>query len=137
MTATEQTEQGLDFGGYVVRVPGPVLGKQRARTGNGRTYTPAKTVERERAIRLAAQNQHPEVQHHDDGAYEWAMTLTFRRTNRAHASDLDNMAKAVMDALNGWAYKDDRQVTRLDVAVKTNPDYEPLTLIHLYPHRPR
>lgn len=133
MTAAEQIEPGLDFGGYVIRVPGPVLGKQRARTGQGRTYTPAKTVERERAIRLAAQQQHPEVQHHDDGKYEWGLTLTFRRTNRAHASDLDNMAKAVMDALNGWAYKDDRKVTRLDVTVTTEPDLPPVTLIHLYP----
>lgn len=118
--------------GFVIRVPGPVHGKQRARTGRGRHYTPAQTVEREALIRLSAQNQHPGVQH-DDGSGEWGMSVTFRRHTRAHAADLDNLIKAVADALNGWAYKDDRQVTRVDACITTDREHAPLTIIHLYP----
>ncbi|QCE34392.1 RusA family crossover junction endodeoxyribonuclease [Acetobacteraceae bacterium] len=29
--------------------------------------------------------------------------------------DLDNVAKLILDALNGFAYQDDRQVTRLEI----------------------
>lgn len=40
------------------------------------------------------------------------LSLAFYRAT-AHACDLDNLAKAVQDALIGFAYVDDRQIVRL------------------------
>lgn len=39
--------------------------------------------------------------------------------------DLDNLAKELLDALNGEAYKDDRQVTQLEIARGMDPAHEP------------
>lgn len=44
--------------------------------------------------------------------------------------DIDNLAKCVLDALNGIAYRDDNQVVRLEVSKFYG---EPATLISLEP----
>ena len=44
------------------------------------------------------------------------LTITFKRRHKAETrrfGDLDNLAKGVMDALNGIVFADDAQVTRL------------------------
>ena len=125
-------------------VPGPPQGKARARTvrgfyGRSTTYTPAKTVVYEGAIRSAFRNA-AKTQRGGDAAalvqpepvigkgvpvrirIEAFFKPAARTTRKQYAliqagklfpirkPDVDNIVKVVADALNGVAYKDDAQV---------------------------
>lgn len=111
-------------------VPGEPKGKGRPRfTRQGRAYTPAKTVEYEQLIAGQAKGAmlaHPggptqlpvevRVDIHKGVPASWSKA---RRTRALDAleipgkPDLDNVAKAVLDAMNGVVYVDDVQVVRL------------------------
>lgn len=117
-----------------ITIPGPPVGKGRPRAvvqgGKIHTYTPAATAEYEakvrhcwRAARLPGFDADTPV----------AVTITAYHPVPASASkkarqamegntvfpmrkpDADNIAKAVLDALNGLAYADDKQVVCLTV----------------------
>jgi len=97
--------------------------KQRARAGKGnRHYTPAETVRYERAVKaIAALSRPPSWR--TDGEYHLFVVAYFadRRPR-----DVDNVVKAVSDALNGVAFGDDNQVTRVS-AEKHMGNPEPRT----------
>ena len=109
---------GRDYG---ITVPGRVVGKGRPRfTKAGRAYTPRATVEfeqRVRAVWIAA--GHPML----TGPLAVRVTVVRPLPKSApksrdgewdtHRPDLDNVVKAVLDALNGVAYEDDAQVVRI------------------------
>ena len=106
-------------------VPGQPQGKGRARFGNGRTYTPAKTVAYEGLIALAAQEAMAGRDLIERPVY---LTVTaffdipksWPKARRAKAlgsvewhtakPDGDNVLKAVGDGLNGIVWKDDSQI---------------------------
>lgn len=109
-----------------------VKGKDRPRfTGNGRTYTTKATKEAEEAIRAA----YIEQENLCRGGYTAPSdrTETYTVVVEVHRAlpksrpkkvlsepdvykpDVDNIAKLVMDALNGVAYVDDCQVRELRV----------------------
>lgn len=107
-------------------VPGEPQGKGRPRFGNGRTYTPAKTIEYERRIATKAAEAMPcpatalpvrvRVDAYKGIPKSWARAKRLRAMDGQEIPgkpDLDNVAKAVLDALNGVVYADDVQVTRL------------------------
>ena len=103
---------------------GKVWGKPRPRAcrrGNGvAVYTPAWSAEYESAIAAAYQATGGE---RHEGPVEVSIKVfrplpSSRRKSQetepdTFKPDLDNVCKAVLDALNGIAYWDDRQVTRL------------------------
>lgn len=111
-------------------VPGMPRGKGRPRFGGGHAYTDNKTRDYEQLIRLCYQRE--------AGTYDFpgAVCLAIRvvlpvpksdsrrtRTDKltghippTRKPDVDNVAKVVMDALNGLAWADDKQVTQLSVA---------------------
>ncbi len=114
-------------------VDGPAVGKGRPRVstigGRPRMYTPAKTVAWERRISLAAAGAMGTSKPSD---YMWSVRIVViaaipsswpkwrqelaRRNGEAPGKpDLDNVAKAVLDACNGIVYIDDKQVCRLTV----------------------
>lgn len=114
-------------------VPGTPKGKGRprfARIGNGvRTYTPAETANYEARIAYECASQ-ARGQIPLDGplsveigaVFEPPKSLSKRKraelaTGAPHTKkpDCDNIAKAVLDALNGVAYGDDKQVCRQHV----------------------
>ena len=111
-------------------VEGHCVGKQRPRMVNGIVYTPRTTREYESKVLDAF------VQAENDldylGAIEAYITIYVpmptgwsRKKKMAHMNtrpidirtpDLDNVAKSILDALNGLAYKDDKQVVSLSVS---------------------
>jgi Holliday junction resolvase RusA-like endonuclease len=106
-------------------VPGIPQGKGRARFGNGRTYTPAKTVAYESLIALAGQQA---MKGRDpikspiylmvDAFFPIPKSWSAARRQKATSSlvwhvsrpDSDNILKAVGDGLNGIVWDDDSQV---------------------------
>lgn len=106
-------------------VPGLPQGKGRARFGNGRAYTPAKTVAYEGLIALAGQHamegralvENP-IYLMVDAFFPIPKSWSAARKRKAASSlvwhtakpDGDNILKAAGDALNGIVWRDDSQI---------------------------
>lgn len=110
-------------------IPGPPKGKGRPRaTRQGHMYTPKDTATNEAIVRMEFRAKYP--------AWEpiaGPVRLTVHLVHAIPASwtkkkqmiactlfptvkpDLDNSTKLIMDALNGAAWKDDKQVVSLSV----------------------
>ena len=96
----------------VFTVPGRPQGKQRPRLGRGgRVYTPAATQRYERSVAssyLVATHGRNLAGYR--GPVQIRIACLFADLRRR---DLDNVIKAVLDGLNGIAYRDDCQVTHI------------------------
>lgn len=109
-----------------ITVPGKPVGKGRPRFGNGFTYTPKKTVEYENLVRFAWMQKGADKL---SGKLRAVIVAHFpipkgtSKKKRASMDgtmydkkpDCDNIAKIILDALNGIAYDDDAQVALLSV----------------------
>lgn len=107
-------------------VLGKVMGKGRPRfTRGGHAYTPKGTRDYERAIREAFENAPGRPPEPFSGPVSVCIK-TYRQLPKStpksvirepdtHKPDADNVAKVVLDALNGVAWIDDAQVTSLTV----------------------
>ena len=102
-------------------VYGKPQGKARPRfTRQGRAYTPKQTADYERQIKQAYISAGGQFIS-DTAPILICITAYFKKakSNKMQAPtlkpDADNIAKAVCDALNGIAYKDDKQITCLTV----------------------
>lgn len=113
---------------------GEPMGKERPRfrrVGNYvQTYTPAKTKNYETKVRDSYYSSNMETRHLT-GAIEaeiygvFPIPVSVSKKLRAKMEngeepytkkvDADNLAKIVLDALNGVAYEDDKQITKLTV----------------------
>jgi Holliday junction resolvase RusA-like endonuclease len=113
---------------------GEPMGKERPRfrrVGNYvQTYTPAKTKNYETKVRDSYYSSNMET-HHLTGAIEaeiygvFPIPVSVSKKLRAKMEsgeepytkkvDADNLAKIVLDALNGVAYEDDKQISKLTV----------------------
>lgn len=107
--------------GIKFTVYGKVQGKARPRfTRQGRAYTPKNTVDYEEQIKQAYIAAGGTLMS-DTDPISICITACFKKakTNKMNyptlKPDADNIAKAVCDALNGIAYKDDKQITCLKV----------------------
>ena len=110
---------------YHLLIPGKPLPKERPRLGKGRTYTSTKTKNQEKFIQAhALKSRIVPIQG------DVRLFLCFFGAH--HAADTDNLIKLPLDALNGMAYKDDRQVTDIH-AFKRDVLTEPLTAILIGP----
>lgn len=113
-------------------IPGEPTGKGRPRYANirgvVRTYTPKKTKDYERHIQQCFRKVYPNYIPSDGpvSVYIYAVfsvpeSLSKAKKQRCYSSellptkkpDLDNLAKSILDALNGLAYRDDARVTTL------------------------
>lgn len=113
-------------------IDGAVQPKERPRTtrinGQIRAYTPRKTKEYEQRVKAAYGAKY---RFYDDDYISIHITAYYPipkstsnakreammtgKVRPARRPDLDNIAKAICDALNGEAYKDDSQIVRLTV----------------------
>lgn len=128
-------------------IPGEPAGKGRPRfLRNGKTYTPKATRERERSIAAYAKLAmagYPAVDHHELKVAitaffgipkSWARAKTERALDgsfRTAPQDVDNIAKAVLDGLNGVVWADDKQV--VDLHVSKGYAREPKTVVRIEP----
>lgn len=113
-------------------IPGKPMGKGRPRFARAgkyvRTYTPNETVNYENLVKLMYKAEAGAVFLH--GAIMAEIIAYFpipasaskkkkaamaQGTEYTHKCDTDNIAKIVLDSLNGIAYDDDAQVSRLHV----------------------
>lgn len=122
-------------------VSGEPRGKERHRTGRYGTYTPSKTVKYEKEIQKAFRSKwlfprtipfctKEPLTVHIYAYYKIPKSETKKakfemvcnKIKPTKKPDVDNIAKIVMDALNGVAWKDDAQVVNLHVYKVYVPD---------------
>ena len=117
---------------FTFTIPGPPVGKGRPRLGRGgHVYTPAKTAAYEKKVRvlaLAALGGRCSLAKGPVGVtivlqVPWPQRVP-KRLREAYRDegcffvgrpDLDNCAKAILDAMNGVIYLDDAQVSQLQI----------------------
>ena len=96
-----------------VVVEGRPVPKERPRVANGRAFTPRATSRYEDTIAWTVKGKYPGLK--VDADKNWCVAVTFVLGDR-RKRDLDNLAKSVMDGLNGVVYQDDSQVVKLKAA---------------------
>lgn len=111
------------------KVVGEIKTKMRPRAtvqgGHARVYTDASTIHYENYVRSEFQRQCPDVHYKNKplSAVVYAYFSPNKELDKYEATrvacmnqkDCDNIAKTVLDALNGIAYDDDRQIVQLEV----------------------
>lgn len=96
-------------------VPGPVVPWQRAASVGTRRYTSAKQRGYQRTVRLVAMASRPRGPWLPSKASRYRVDIDAYLPDERRR-DLDNIAKTILDALNGVLYLDDSQVVTLLVA---------------------
>ncbi len=103
-----------------LEILGKPKGKSRARRAeNGQFYIPKATKTREAEIRTAYTQRYGALKAPKDTAVSVGVTAFFHKKSTDQTDqplrtpDIDNIAKLVLDALNGTAWDDDRQVWRI------------------------
>lgn len=112
------------LGSICVSLPGQPTAKKRPRFtvqhGKVHTYPDTGQIEAEaavaRAYMLVARRRDL------DPAKLWAVELWFDLGPTRGRADIDNLTKLWLDALNGWAWKDDKQVAKLGVTLMRGSD---------------
>ncbi|WP_300259413.1 RusA family crossover junction endodeoxyribonuclease [Clostridium sp.] len=121
----------------MVVVTGKIRGKARPRICRGHAFTPQDTVQYEKLVRECYKEQ--------DGRYlegtVRALIIAYYKIPKSYSKkrvqairedlekptkkpDADNIAKIILDSLNGIAYKDDSQVVELRVKKEYTEELE-------------
>ena len=126
-------------------VPGPPVGKARARVvlnrGKVRAFTPEKTARFENLVRLAFVEKYPGHVPLDGplalqvtAYFEPPKSMRFKspaeETHHTKRPDGDNICKAISDGLNGVAYKDDSQLSHIIIGKRYS--YTPRTEVRIH-----
>ena len=81
-------------------------------------------------VRLYFRFERPKL-HHVTTDRQRPVKPKYRDAEHVSKPDVDNLAKGVLDALNGYAFKDDCQVTRLDISKDWATSCLPGVIIHI------
>src|SRR5208282_3375342 len=98
-------------------VSGEPISKQRPRfciTKSGKPYTPKHTKEAEQAIAWAIKAAHHQIVEDHDSLFGVRLLFCCKNSQRR---DIDNMSKLILDACNGFVWRDDTQVVELHACV--------------------
>lgn len=113
-------------------VPGKPMGKERPRfSRHGGTYTPQKTKDYEEKVRLCCLQENGRKYFDKNKQLDILISAYFEPPKKVTKrfrklmlngtlppickSDIDNIAKIILDALNGFLYYDDSQIVDLRV----------------------
>lgn len=99
---------------YELTLPVAAHTKQRPRFGRGRAYTPADTRNWEELLAWRF------IERHGRPLLAGPVRIELHFAGVQANQDIDNLAKSCLDALNGIAFNDDRQVVELVVRKRTN-----------------
>ena len=120
---------------YEFEVPGKVIGKGRPRlnTYTGAVYTPTKTKDYETLVEQYFLLKYPKFKILE-GRLKVIITAYFsipKSTKKVEINemlennisptkkpDIDNIVKVILDSMNKFAFKDDTQITKLEVEKK-------------------
>lgn len=120
---------------YEFEVPGKVIGKGRPRlnTYTGAVYTPTKTKDYETLVEQYFLLKYPKFKILE-GRLKVIITAYFsipKYTKKVEINemlennisptkkpDIDNIVKVILDSMNKFAFKDDTQITKLEVEKK-------------------
>ena len=120
---------------YEFEVPGKVIGKGRPRlnTYSGIVYTPTKTKDYETLVEQYFLLKYPKFKVFE-GRVKVSILAYFaipKATKKSDINemldnnisptkkpDIDNIVKVVLDSMNKFAFKDDNQITKLEVEKK-------------------
>ena len=117
---------------YEFEVPGKITGKARPRlnTLTGKAYTPGNTKDYEMLIKQYFKIKYPKYETLEGrikvkivAYFEIPKTTTKKQKDLILSNeisptkkpDIDNIVKIILDALNKMAFKDDNQITKLEV----------------------
>lgn len=114
---------------YEFEIKERAIGKERPRKGkNGKFYTPEKTKNFEELVQWNFKAKYNIELEPSEKPFKAKITAVFKpaeslskkkkeellfKINYTKKPDADNIAKAILDSLNGLAYKDDSQITAL------------------------
>lgn len=110
---------------FLLRIHSRPKPKQRPRVARGHAYTPKETVQYERLVVAEARSQGISLIEEGPVGIE-AQFYVF-----GGAGDEDNLIKIVMDALNGVAWKDDRQIKHHAAWTYSCPKAEQRSIIRI------
>lgn len=117
---------------YEFEVPGKIIGKGRPRlnTNTGIIYTPTKTKDYETLIEQYYLLKYPKI-NQLQGRLKISILAYFaipKTTKKSEINemlennisptkkpDIDNVVKVILDSMNKFAFKDDTQITKLEV----------------------
>lgn len=116
-----------------ILIPRKVKGKQRPKFNrySGKVYTPQQTINYENWVKTCFLEQCGEIKPLEkplkviiNSYYEMPKSVSKKKKMQMLRNeivptvkpDLDNIAKSILDSLNGLAYLDDKQVVYLEVA---------------------
>ena len=116
---------GFPVDGVGFTVPGQAVPKQSFRYVHGGGYTPAPVKAWQERVGYAARFEYKQEPYRGPVV----VRLVFYMANRRRR-DLDNLSKAVLDALNGIVWVDDTQVEALHLYKFTDAD-DPRVVVHV------
>lgn len=125
-----------------LEILGRPQGKGRPRLGKYSTYTPKKTHEYEELVKICFSNKYNVDKRPTDKPLKCKIRAYFKiptsyskpEKNKLigqpypHKPDCDNIAKIILDSLNGLAYIDDNQIVDLKVEKWYTTDEEKVLL---------
>ena len=117
---------------YEFEVPGEIVGKGRPRlnTYTNQIYTPLKTKDYETLVKQYFRLKYPRYETLENRIHVKIISYfkILKSTNKHNAEemlngnlsptkkpDIDNIIKVILDALNKMAFKDDNQITKIEV----------------------
>ena len=117
---------------YEFEVPGEIVGKERPRVNmyTGRVYTPNKTKDYELLVQQYFKIKYPNykvlegrisiniiayLKIPNSTSKTKTQEMLENKISPTKKPDVDNIAKSILDALNGFVFKDDNQVSKISV----------------------
>lgn len=117
---------------YEFEVPGEVVGKERPRVNmyTGRVYTPNKTKDYELLVQQYFKMKYPNYEAlkgriainivaylkiPKSASKVKTQEMLDNKISPTKKPDVDNIAKSILDAMNGFVFKDDNQVSKISV----------------------